>query len=148
MSSYHSEERDIPNPGVTIGISDLAKAQLQSFTGYEGAAFKDMIDAFRFAVSIAIAKCGEQVPEMQNQSGTTLYNLGSFDGSQIFSEAIKIVAPTPSQEVPLTRLIRAYGEKGIELMLEYCEGDPSSFDLDEVLKNIYSTSGCEAQGGV
>ena len=107
-----------------------------------------MIDAFRFAVSIAIAKCGEQVPEMQNQSGTTLYNLGSFDGSQIFSEAIKIVAPTPSQEVPLTRLIRAYGEKGIELMLEYCEGDPSSFDLDEVLKNIYSTSGYEAQGGV
>lgn len=148
MSSYHSEERDIPNSGVTIGISDFSKAQLQSFTGYEGAPFKDKIDAFRFAVSIAIAKCGEQVPEIKNQSSTTLYNMGSFDGNQIFSEAIKIVAPTPSQEVPVTKLIRAYGEKGIELMLEYCEGDPSSFDLDEVLKNIYSTSEDGVLGGV
>lgn len=139
-------ETETPNSGVTISLSDHAKANLQSFTGYDDAPFKDMMDAFRFAVSLAIASCGEEVPECENQPGTTLYNLGSFDSNQMFREAIKVIAPIAYGQTTLTRLIRSYGEKGIELMLNYCELDPSSFELGEVLRSINSTVEDEKQG--
>lgn len=146
MSSNHSSQQEAPGSGVTISLSDQAKANLQSFTGYEDAPFKDMMDAFRFAVSLAIASCGEKVPEYENQPGTTLYNLGSFDNDQMFKEAIKVVAPDALERTTLTRLIRSYAEKGIELMMEQCDQDPSSFDLGEVLSSISTIADEEMQG--
>jgi len=148
MSDYQSNGNDIPNAGVTISLSDEAKIHLQSFTGYDGAPFKEMMDAFRFAVSLALAQCQDNVPNFESQSGTTLYNLGSFDSNQIFKEAIQVIAPKAYATTSLTRLIRFYGEKGIELMLENCGGDPSSFALEDALEEIHSTTSVEAQGGL
>jgi hypothetical protein len=138
MSDNDGIENETPSAGVTVSLSDEAKAHLQSFTGYDGAPFKEMMDAFRFAVSLAMAHCGNEAPELESQPGTTLYNLGSFDSNQTFKEAIQAIAPEAYAQTSLTRLIRSYGEKGIGLMIEHCEGDPSSFALEDALEDIHS----------
>ena len=138
MSNNQTREHEEQNSGVTISLSEEAKAHLQSFAGYEGAPFRDRMSALQFAVSLSIAKFGGSVPELGDQQATTVYNLGSFDSDQNFKEVIKIIAPEAFSKAPLTRLIRAYGEKGLVLMLEHCEGDPSAFELDEILASLNS----------
>lgn len=147
MTSDQQIDDMTPNAGVTISISDESKAHLQSFAGYEGAPFKDMVDAFRFAVSFALARHGDSVPDLTSSSGGTLYNMGSFDSSQIFKEAIQVIAPDAYASTPLTRLIRIYGERGVELMIEECEGDPSSFAMDEVLENLRALESEQTERG-
>lgn len=126
------------NTGVTIAVSDHTKDHLSSFCGYSGAPFSEMIDAFRFAVSIGLAQKGGDVPDISATSGTTMYNMGSFDRDGVFRSVIQAVAPEACKTHTITRLIRAYGEYGVAVMVEQCENDPSSLDIHDSLESIQS----------
>jgi hypothetical protein len=127
-----------PESGVTVGIADDAKMQLQSFVGYEGAPFKEMIDAFRFAVSLALAVNQDDPPALGSRPATTLYNMGTFDNDQVFKEAFQVIAPEAFRQTGLTKLVRTYAEWGIEQMNREMLESGGEFSIPEVIEKLRS----------
>lgn len=143
MNGNQDYEDAAPESGVTISIADDAKSQLQSFVGYEGAPFKEMIDAFRFAVSLALALNQDNPPALDTRQGTTLYNIGTLDSDQVFKEAFQVIAPEAFQQTGLTKLIRAYAEWGIEQMNREMLENGGEFSIPELIEKLRSQAPAE-----
>lgn len=124
-----------PEPGVTISLSTQTRAHLDSLYESEGEPYKDRMDAFRFAVSMALALRQDDPPNL-SQGGETMYNIGSFDRDGVFKEVFQIVAPQACKTTPLTQLIRCYGEWGVQQMHESMLEHGGEFNIPDAIARM------------
>lgn len=136
MTTESFDAVQVPEPGVTIALSPEARAYLEALSSSSDAPYKDMVDAFRFAVSLALAIRKDNPPPVPSQSGETAYNIGSFERDGVFKEAFQIVAPNAYKTVPLTRLIRCYGEWGVKQMHDLMLKDGGEFNIISAIEYV------------
>lgn len=95
---------------VTIGLSEASMRLISVLSG-EGGLFAQEIDAYRFAIALALAHCidPEQVSIEKRQ---TKYNVGSLDPDRKIWEAIRTLSDT--SDLPPYRKAERLAEWGVQ----------------------------------
>jgi len=117
----------------TIGLSDSAHIKLQRLK--EDGYFGDMIDAYRFAIALALSR-GEIA-----EKGTrkTIFNVGTLDPDKSLYHAIS--ALREDEDEPVYRTAERLAEWGVEEMYRLAEEDDLSLgdllaETESVLEKI------------
>jgi hypothetical protein len=128
VNSYPlSDNRSISEP-VTVGLSDEANATLKTL---KGMGFVEELDAYRFAVALAIAH-GVDPSAVQTGKRTTKYNVGTLDPERSLYSAVRILQ-TSTTDLPVYTTIERLAEWGIrELGKRALTGYPFSEIVSEL----------------
>lgn len=117
------------NDVVTIGLSDKADAKLTEIGEMD--IFNEKIDAYRFAISLALAH-GVIPPEVVNRK--TVYNVGSLDPHQHLQHAVEALMPEQLEVVPTYRLIERLAEWGVNEL--YSQAKSGVIDFPRLLGEV------------
>jgi len=109
----------------TIGLSEKAHATLTKLK--EDGFFAEMLDGYRFGISLALSK--NIIPEEITGSKQTTFNIGSLDSDKSIYKAIKLLIDT--KDVPVYRWAERLAEWGVlELGRQAEAGD---IDFSEII---------------
>ena len=92
----------------TIGLSQGAHNKLKWLQ--EEKYFHDLLDGYRFAISLALAQ-GIEPPEIRKR--TTIFNVGTVDPDQSLKECIQVVMGDRTQGVPIYKIAERLAEWGV-----------------------------------
>lgn len=119
----------------TIGCTDRTKVKLERLKdeGY----FNEMMDAYKFAVSYALAS--NAISDPLSKTGT-IFNVGSIDRDRLLYDAVK--ALRPNSDEPVYKTIERLAEWGInELAADADSGDINFGAIFERIQNKVKENG-------
>jgi uncharacterized protein YfkK (UPF0435 family) len=104
---------------INVGLSDAGNDKLDFLK--EHGYFAEKIDAYRFAVGLALAH-GAIPPEIPKR--VTFLNVGSLDPDQTLRRAVEALMPDQSAETTVYRLVERLADWGVnELHAQATRGD-------------------------
>ena len=104
---------------INVGLSDAGNDKLDFLK--EQGYFAEKIDAYRFAVGLALAQ-GAIPPEISKR--VTFLNVGSLDPDQTLRQAVEALMPHQAAETTVYRLIERLADWGVnELHSQATRGD-------------------------
>lgn len=107
---------------VNIGLSEAGNARLDYLK--EQGYFAEKLDAYRFAVSLALAS-GGMAPELSKRS--TFLNVGSFDPDQAFKRAVEAIIPEMLAQTTVYRLVERLADWGVNELYQQAEAGDIDF---------------------
>jgi hypothetical protein len=119
---------------VTIGLSEAANDKLDELKelGY----FADKMDAYRFAVSLALAQAVIP-PEIATRK--TFLNVGSLDPDQTIRRAVEALMADQLSETTVYRMVERLADWGVnELHAQAKTGD---IDFQAILDQVAAKAG-------
>lgn len=113
------------NEPSTIGLSEKAHTILTKLK--EDGYFAEMLDGYRFGISLALSK--NIIPDEISGSKQTTFNIGSLDSDKSIYKAIKLLLDT--KDIPVYRWAERLAEWGVlELGKKTESGD---IDFSEII---------------
>lgn len=113
------------NEPSTIGLSEKAHTILTKLK--EDGYFAEMLDGYRFGISLALSK--NIIPDEISGSKQTTFNIGSLDSDKSIYKAIKLLLDT--KDIPVYRWAERLAEWGVlELGKKAESGD---IDFSEII---------------
>jgi uncharacterized protein YfkK (UPF0435 family) len=104
---------------INVGLSDAGNDKLDYLK--EQGYFAEKLDAYRFAVSLALAQ-GAMPPEISKR--VTFLNVGSLDPDQNLRRAVEALMPQQAAETTVYRLVERLADWGVnELHAQALRGD-------------------------
>lgn len=91
-----------------IGVSEATHAKLKRLK--EDGHFKEMADAYRFAIGLALAQ-GSIPPEVSSQ---TVFSVATIDPDQSIKNAIQTILSDKVEGVPIYRMAERLADWGIQ----------------------------------
>jgi hypothetical protein len=114
---------------INIGLSDTGDDKLDYLR--EQGYFAEKMDAYRFAVSLALAS-GVVPPEIAKRK--TFLNVGSFDPDQAFRRAIETLMPDMLEETTVYRLVERLADWGVSEL--YAEAQAGNIDFQKIFDQV------------
>ena len=114
---------------INIGLSEAGNDKLDELK--ELGIFSDKLDAYRFAVALAIAQ-GVNPPEINKR--TTFLNVGSLDPDQSLKSAIEALMPEQLQQTTAYRLIERLADWGVNEL--HAQAKAGEVDFVELLQQV------------
>jgi hypothetical protein len=135
VASSPSRREQATSEPVTVGLSDEANATLKSL---KEMGFVEELDAYRFAVALAIAH-GVDPSVVHTAKRTTKYNIGTLDPDRSLYSAVRILMP-PADESPVYSAIERLAEWGIRELGKRSQSSTPFADICSELETIGSSS--------
>lgn len=98
-----------------IGLSDEAHRQLRRLK--EDGHFREMVDAYRFGIGLALAE-GVIPPEI---SGTTVFSVATLDPNQTMKTAISTIMGDTVDGIPVYRMAERLADWGVRELHKHAE---------------------------
>ena len=98
-----------------IGLSDEAHRQLRRLK--EDGHFREMVDAYRFGIGLALAE-GVIPPEI---SGTTVFSVATLDPNQAIKTAIGTIMGNTVDGTPIYRMAERLADWGVRELYRHAE---------------------------
>ena len=114
---------------INIGLSEQGNDNLDYLKELDY--FAEKIDAYRFAVAMAIA-AGVIPPEISKR--VTFLNVGSFDPDQAFKKAVEMLLSQHILETTPYRLIERLADWGVKKLVE--EAKLGRIDFEELIDRL------------
>ena len=121
---------------ITIGLSTEAMDMIDTLSGESGI-FREALDAYRFAIALAIAHNVDPESVIMKKRQTK-YNVGSLDPNKRIFEAIRSL--TPVSELPPYRRAERLAEWGIKELYARLRSGKSIRDIQSELKSLSDSS--------
>ena len=116
-----------------IGVSDATHTKLKRLK--EDGHFKEMADAYRFAIGLALAQ-GSTPPEISSQ---TVFSVATIDPDQSIKNAIQAILGDKVKGVPIYRMAERLADWGIrELAAQADRGEIDIVAIFDQLKAVGS----------
>lgn len=122
-----------PEPTM-IGLSDSAHAKLTRLK--EDGHFREMQDAYRFAIGLALAQ-GIDPPEMS--SSRTVFSVATIDADQSLKNAIQTIMGTKLKDIPVYRMAERLADWGVQEL--YAQTERGEIDVVGIFDQLKATSG-------
>ena len=115
----------------TVGLTNATKQSLDRLKneGY----FNEMLDAYKFAVSYALA-CNAISPPLSNT--TTIFNVGTLDKDRMLYNAVE--ALRSEQDEPVYKTVERLAEWGIKEMI--ADAERGSIDFSSIFSKVQTLS--------
>lgn len=114
----------------TVGLSKEAHEELKLLK--ENGHFAELQDAYRFAISLAIAQGVDPLATSVGSGKATIFNIGTLDGDQSIKLAISSIYSDQCKEEPVYKIAERLAEWGInELAAEASRGEINFIKLLE-----------------
>ena len=113
------------NEPSTIGLSEKAHTILSKLK--EDGYFAEMLDGYRFGISLALSK--NIIPDEISGSKQTTFNIGSLDSDKSIYKAIKLLLDT--KDIPVYRWAERLAEWGVLELGEKAES--GDIDFSEII---------------
>lgn len=114
---------------INVGLSEGANDKLDELK--ELGIFSEKLDAYRFAVALAIAQ-GVNPPEINKR--ITFLNVGSLDPDQSLKRAIEALMPEVLQQTSVYRLIERLADWGVNEL--HAQAKAGEVDFVELLRQV------------
>ena len=116
-----------------IGVSEVTHAKLKRLK--EDGHFKEMADAYRFAIGLALAQ-GSTPPEISSQ---TVFSVATIDPDQSIKNAIQTILNDKVEGIPIYRMAERLADWGIqELSAQADRGEIDIVAIFDQLKVVGS----------
>lgn len=119
---------------ITVGLSEKADDKLTELA--ELGIFNEKIDAYRFAIALAIA---QGVIPLELEKRKTLYNVGSLDPDKKLQRVVEALMPDQAESVSVYRLIERLAEWGVHEL--HAQAKDGGIDFDSLLAGIETQAG-------
>jgi hypothetical protein len=116
----------------TIGLSKEAHHQLQRLK--EDGHFREMVDAYRFGIGLALAE-GVVPPEV---SATTIFSVATLDPNQTLKTAIKSIMGSALGDGSVYRMAERLADWGVREL--YKQAEKGEIDVVAIFDGIGSAS--------
>ena len=117
-----------------IGLSDVAHEKLKRLK--EDGHFKEMADAYRFAIGLALAQ-GITPPELLSQ--TTVFGVSTIDPDQSIKNAIQTILSDKVVNVPIYKMAERLADWGIQELA--AQADRGEIDFVAIFDQLNALSG-------
>lgn len=118
-----------------MGVSEATHAKLKRLK--EDGHFKEMADAYRFAIGLALAQ-GITPPEISSQ---TVFSVSTIDPDQSIKNAIKTILHDQVESIPIYKMAERLADWGIQELAT--QADRGEIDVVAILDQLQTASKLE-----
>ena len=113
----------------TVGLSKTGRSRIQRMK--ENGHFAEQVDAYRFAVALALAS-GTEPPEISGER-VTMFNVGTLDPDGRLATAVRTLADTAGEDpYRVAERLAEWGARDLEERIDRSGGELASTLVDEI----------------